>query len=258
MSEPRASTLDRFRLDRKVAVVTGGSRGIGRAIARSFAEAGATVVIASRNAAHVMATAEEIHREHREAYGIPCDVSDPKALDHLFERVAEMCGGTDVFVHAAGVSSVGFAQDAPRDELQRMLDVHYLAGVRGAQLACAQMRERGGGSIVLVSSVWGLGGATASLAYGSAKAALAHAVKVMGIEWARYGVRANALAPGFVDTDMTDEMDAKTRDKLVARVPMRRMASPDEMAGPALFLASGASSYMTGQVLVADGGERAR
>ena len=121
-------------------------------------------------------------------------------------------------------------------------DVHYRAGVYASQRAREKMAEREGGAILLVSSVWGLGGQAASLAYGAAKAALAHSVKVMAIEWARYGIRVNGLAPGLVDTDMTSEMDDGTRDRLLKKIPMRRGAHPDEMAGPAVFLCGPAAS----------------
>jgi 3-oxoacyl-[acyl-carrier protein] reductase len=109
-----------------------------------------------------------------------------------------------------------------------------------------------------VTSVWGLGGASGTLAYGVAKAGLAHAVKVLALEWTAKKVRVNGLAPGLVTTDMTAELPERAKDKLVSRIPMRRPATPEEMAGPALFLVSDAASYVTGQVLVADGGERAR
>lgn len=249
---------ERFRLDRKVAVVTGGSRGIGRAAVHALAEAGAVVVIASRDEARCMAAAKEIEREGREAYAVPCDVAREDDLVRLFDRVKSMCGGTDVLVHAAGLSSVALAEKTARAELERMMQVHYLSGVRASQLAAAHMRERGGGSIVLTSSVWALGAATASLAYGSAKAALAHAAKVLALEWARHHIRVNAVAPGLVETDMTSELDDRARAKLLDRIPMRRMGTPEELAGPIVFLASPAASYLTGHVLVVDGGERAR
>ena len=239
-----------FRLDGKRAVITGASRGIGRAIAETFAEAGAEVVVSSRSQAACEEVASSIGGS-----AIACDVADPAAVDALFDRVGEM-GGTDVFVANAGLSSSAFAHDVDRAELQRMMDVHFLGAIQGAQRAAKQMSE--GGAVLFVSSIWGLGGQPSALAYGCAKAALAHAVKTLAIEWAREGIRVNGLAPGFVDTAMTEELDPAVKAKLLKRVPMRRDARPEEMAGPALFLCSDASSYVTGHILVADGGERAR
>jgi NAD(P)-dependent dehydrogenase (short-subunit alcohol dehydrogenase family) len=162
-----------------------------------------------------------------------------------------------VLVHAAGASSVGFAADTPTAELERMMRLHYVAAVRAAQLARERMLGRGG-AVLFVSSVWGLGGQPASLAYGAAKAALAQAVKVLAIEWARDGIRVNGLAPGLVETAMTEAMSPDVHAKLVSRIPMRRAATPEEMSGAALLLCSDAASYLTGQTIVVDGGERAR
>lgn len=239
-----------FRLDGKRAVVTGASRGIGRVIAEAFAKAGAHVVVSSRNEEACKRVADPIG-----GHAIACDVSDPAAVDALFDRV-DVLGGTDVFVANAGLSSSGFAHDVDRAELQRMMDVHFLGAIQGAQRAAKQMKD--GGAVLFVSSIWGLGGQPSALAYGCAKAALAHAVKTLAIEWARDGIRVNGLAPGFVDTAMTEELDPAVKAKLLGRVPMRRDARPEEMAGPALFLCSDAASYVTGHILVADGGERAR
>lgn len=244
--------MTRGVLDGKRAVVTGGSRGIGRAIAGALAEAGAHVVVSSRDAAACAAAAGPLGGE-----GFPCDVADLGQVDALFDRVDEL-GGCDVFVSAAGLASSAPAAEVSATELRRMMDVHFVGATHGAQRAAAQMRARGGGAILLVTSVWGLGGQPATLAYGAAKAALAHAVKVLAIEWARDGIRVNGLAPGFVDTDMTADLPPTLRQKLLSRVPLRRAARPEEMAGPALFLCSEAASYVTGHVLVADGGERAR
>lgn len=243
-----------FRLDDKLAVVTGGSRGIGRAIAQVFRDAGARVVVCSRNLGSCEAAAKELGGG---AVGLRCDVADPKSVDALFDAVAEL-GGADVFVHNAGLATSSKSFETPRGELQQMLDVHFLGGIQGAQRAAVQMQAKGGGAILLITSIWGIGGNPSSLAYGTAKAALAHAVKTLSIEWARHGIRVNGLAPGFVATDMTAQMDDAVKAKLVKKVPMRRYASPDEMGHPALFLCSEAASYVTGHVLVADGGERAR
>jgi len=248
----------RFRLDDKVAVVTGGSRGIGRAIALALADAGAHVVVASRNGTTCVEVAGEIAHRGVRGLGVACDVMDETSIVHLFDEVAAELGGADIFVHAAGVAGGTLASDTTRDELSQMLDIHLLGGITAAQRAGMQMEARGGGSILLVTSVWGLGAATGTLAYGVAKAGLAHTVKVLALEWARKNIRVNGLAPGLVDTDMTAELPDKAKDKMLARIPLRRAATPDEMAGPALFLLSDAASYVTGQVLVADGGERTR
>jgi gluconate 5-dehydrogenase len=247
-----------FGLQGKVAVVTGGSRGIGRAIALGLAQAGAHVAVASRNEDSCRQVAEQAQAHGVRAVGIGCDTSREQDIASMFERVRSELGDTDILVYSAGVTSVQIAKEASRDELQRMLDVHYLGGITAAQHAAAQMSRKGGGSMVMVTSVWGLGGATAQLSYGGAKAALAQAVRVLAVEWARDGIRVNGLAPGLVDTDMTSELSEGAWEKLVKRIPMRRAAQPSEMAGPALLLCSDAATYMTGQILVADGGERAR
>ena len=249
---------ERFRLDGKVAVVTGGSRGIGRAIALALAQQGADVVVASRDVSRCVETAGELAHLGVRGLGVCTDVSKEEDVESLFGRVADELGGCDVFVHCAGRAVGTPSLDVPREELQQMLDLHLLGGIAGAQRAARQMEQRGGGAILLVTSVWGLGGASATLSYGVAKAGLAHTVKVLAVEWARHGIRVNGLAPGPVETDMTAELSDAARDKLVARCPMRRMATPEEMAGPAVFLCSEAASYVSGHVLVADGGERAR
>lgn len=247
------SALDAFRLDGRVAVVTGGSRGIGRAVAEALRDAGADVWVTSRSA-------ESAH-ERAEAIGVRgagCDVTDAAQVAALFEAVAAESGGTDVLVCAAGLSSAAKAADVSLAEMRRMHELHVLGSLTCAQAAHPQMKARGGGAVLLVTSVWGLGGQPGTLPYGVAKAGLAHAVKVMALEWARDGIRVNGLAPGFVETAMTAEVAPAIKEKLIGRVPMRRGARPEEMAGPALLLCSDAASYVTGQILAADGGERAR
>lgn len=252
--------FDRFRVDGRIAVVTGGSRGIGRAISIGLAEAGADVVVASRDMARTLETAREVAHLGRRGIGIACDVADPASVESLFARVADELGGVDLFVHCAGVARMGAALTLDREMLAGMMDIHYFGGVRAAQLAAQQMMGRGGGAMLFVTSIWGLGGQPYALAYGGAKAALANAVKTLAIEWAKHGIRVNGLAPGLVETDMT--ADVRGSDELHARmlksIPLRRGAAADEMAGPALFLLSDAASYVTGEILVADGGTRAR
>jgi 3-oxoacyl-[acyl-carrier protein] reductase len=248
----------RFRLDDKVAVVTGGSRGIGRAIALALADAGAHVVIASRNGTACVEVAGEIAHRGVRGLGLSCDVTEEDSIVHLFDQIAAELGGTDLFVHAAGIASGGLASDTTRGEIETMLDIHLLGGITASQRAGMQMEARGGGAMVLVTSIWGLGAATGTLAYGVAKAGLAHAVKVLALEWARKKIRVNGLAPGLVDTDMTADLSEAARNKMIGRIPLGRPAQPEELAGPALFLLSDAASYVTGEVLVVDGGERSR
>lgn len=240
----------------KVAVVTGGTRGIGRAIANGLASRGARVIVASRDAATVDKAARQLVRDFGYGKGIACDVSKPAALDALF-AAAKAEGGVDCLVHCAGLSSVVAAESASRQELMKMADVHYLAAVDLAQRSYHQMVGKGG-SILFISSIWSLGGQPASIAYGAAKAAMNQAMRVMAVEWARHDIRVNALAPGHVKTDMTKQIPKDVADKLIKRVPMRRMAEAEEMVEPALFLLGKGASYITGQILAVDGGERAR
>lgn len=247
-----ASTGSHGRLDDKLAVVTGASRGIGLAIARGLADRGARVIVSSRDPESCARAATDLG-----GVGVTCDVADDAQVRALFDAVAQH-GGADVFVSCAGLGGGRLAAKTDRAELQTMLDVHYLGAMTGARLAAEQMRAKGGGAMLFVTSIWGLGGASGTLAYGAAKAALAHSVKVLALEWARDGIRVNGLAPGYVATDMTADLPDAARDKMLSRIPLRRAARPEEMAGPACFLCSDDASYVTGHVLVADGGERAR
>lgn len=242
----------------RVAVVTGGSRGIGRAIALGLADAGADVVVASRDGDACAEVAREVEARGRRGHGISCDVSREGDLAALFDEADEAAGRCDVLVCSAGVSSAGWAREVPREELVRMMNVHFLGASAAAQRAAERMAPAGRGAILLVTSIWGMRASPMQLAYGAAKAALAQAVRVLSVEWARDGIRVNGLAPGLVETDMTAALPEDAKGKLIRRIPMRRAAGPEEMVGPAVFLCSDAASYVTGHVLVADGGETAR
>lgn len=242
-----------FSLEGKRALVTGGTRGIGLAIAEAFCRSGASTTISSRSASSCEQAQTHLEAQGLSVKAVPCDVANESAVETLFANLDSL----DVLVHCAGVASAEFAAQSSRNERTKLMDVHYHGGVACASHAHARMKGHGG-SIILVGSVWGLGGASGTLAYGSAKAALLHAVKVMAIEWARDEIRVNALVPGYVDTDMTQDVPESAKQKMVSRIPLRRPARPEELAGPAVFLASDAASYVTGHALVVDGGERAR
>lgn len=249
--------MDHFDFKNKQVVITGGTQGIGLAIATAFANSGASVVVSSRREGKCKDAAATLNGSgHR---GIACDVAKDAEVEALFDQVASGdTKGCDVFIHCAGVSSSKWAKSVGTDEMRKMNDIHYVGGVHCGQRAASLMREGTGGAMVMISSVWGFGASPTTIAYGSAKAALTHAVKVMALEWARDGIRVNGLAPGFVATEMTENLPVATKEKLVSKIPLKRAATPAEMAGPALFLCSASASYVTGQTLIVDGGERTR
>lgn len=255
---PAMYSLD---LTGKRALVTGGSRGIGKAIAAALAQAGADVVVSSRDQASCARTAEEIARgSGRRAVAIACDVAQESAVARLFDEIARAdMGPVDVAVTCAGVAELTPSMSLERAQFQRMLDVHLLGSFDVARRAAQGMVGRGG-AILLCSSIWGLGAQRMAAAYGASKAALCSLARTLAVEWAPMQIRVNAIAPGLIETDMTAPLldDPTMRDKMIKSVPMRRTGTPDEVAGAAVFLCSPAGSYCTGEVLVVDGGVRAR
>lgn len=251
-----SETKDLFRVDGEVALVTGGSRGIGRAIALALARSGADVAVVSRDAARCEQVASEARAAGRKAVGYGLDLSVEASVVEAFERCDRDLGPTTIVVHCAGVGWGGPAIDMPRAAMQSMIDLHLLAGMTAAQQGAKRMAPRGGGAVLFVTSIWGLGGQRMMAAYGAAKGGVVNLTRTLAVEWARQGIRVNALAPGLIETDMTAPLleDAGTRATMVRSVPMGRVGTPDEMAGPALFLCSRAASYVTGHILVADGG----
>jgi NAD(P)-dependent dehydrogenase (short-subunit alcohol dehydrogenase family) len=253
-----ADPTARFRLDGKVAVVTGASSGLGVGFAETLAAAGARVVLAARRAERLAELAERLERAGAEALAVPCDVSLESDVDHLVERTAARFGRADVLVNNAGAGSIVPAEDESLETWRRVLDV-TLTGV----FLCAQrfgrgMLEAGSGSIVNVASVLGLVAAAQikQASYCAAKGGVVNLTRELAGQWARRGVRVNALAPGWFESEMTAEMfsDPRSMAWLRSRDPMGRPGRGDELAGPLLFLASDASSYVTGQVLAVDGG----
>jgi len=241
------------------AVVTGGSRGIGRAVALAYARHGADVCIASRDLEKCRAVAAEIDSVGRRSLAVSCDVSKSDDVRALFDRVAEWGGCHHLFA-GAGQGGVSPSASLERADLQYMLDMHLLGAFECAKLAAAQMDAAGGGSITFVSSIWGLGAQRMAVPYGASKAAVAHMTKILAVEWAPRKIRVNALAPGLIATDMTAMImgDPGLKDRMLKSIPMRREGTPDEVSGAAVYLASPEASYTTGHVLVVDGGVRAR
>jgi NAD(P)-dependent dehydrogenase (short-subunit alcohol dehydrogenase family) len=244
-------------LDGRIALVTGASRGIGRAIAETFAAAGADVALLARDAATLGEVAARVERAGRRALVLPCDVTDAEAVGAAVARTLDELGSVDVLVNNAGGNSFSMPLSGMRfSGWEKTMRLNLDSVVHVSQAVLPHMLERRTGVIVNVSSVAGLQGAPLMSHYAAAKAALISLTQSLALETAWAGLRVNALVPGWIETDLTgflrtsDDAEAAA----LARVPMARWGTVEEIAQPALFLASDASSFMTGQVLVVDGG----
>jgi NAD(P)-dependent dehydrogenase (short-subunit alcohol dehydrogenase family) len=244
--------LDAFRLDGAVAIVTGASSGLGVACARALAEAGADVVIAGRRAGQLAQTAATLKAAGHRAFPVTCDVSRPGDCRTLAETAARL-GDVRVLVNNAGIASAVPASRETPEQFRLVMDTNLMGSYWMAQATAAVMHR---GSIVNISSVLGL--ITAGLpqaAYATSKAGLLGLTRDLAAQWGgRKNIRVNAVAPGYFPTEMTHGYPAGYTDHLVARLPLPRAGTPDEFAAAVLFLASPASSYITGATLVVDGG----
>lgn len=250
-------TAASFDMSGKVALITGSSRGIGRAIAEAFAEAGATVVISSRNQDACDQVASTIRSHGAEAVAIACNVSDRDAINSLVSGVADRVGPIDVLVGNAATNPYF----GPLLEIEdRAWDKVMVTNVRSNLWLCQRvipvMADRGGGAVILVSSIAAFKGDSALGAYAVSKAAEIQLVRSLAVEWGPSGVRVNAIAPGLVRTEFARELweDDGRRKARERATPLRRIGEPGDIAGAAVFLASGAAAYVTGQCIVVDGG----
>ncbi|MEP0547922.1 MAG: glucose 1-dehydrogenase [Rhodothermales bacterium] len=252
-----SSIAQRFRLDGKIAVVTGASKGIGEAIARGLAEFGAHVVVSSRKQDAVDAVAESIRTDGYEASALACHMGDVEAIHAFVDRVVDERGGIDIVVNnAAANPAFGPVEDTDGDAFDKIFDVNLRGPFELCKRALPSMRARGGGSIVNIASIGGLNPERGIGMYSVSKAALINLTQTFAKEWGPDGVRANAICPGFIQTKFSRVMweNDALLGKLERRLPLGRIGQAEEMAGLAVFLASDAASYCTGGVYLADGG----
>jgi NAD(P)-dependent dehydrogenase (short-subunit alcohol dehydrogenase family) len=243
--------LDAFRLDEKVAVVTGGNRGLGGAFARALREAGARVAIAARDTERTARVAADL-----QALPVAVDVTDPDSVQAMVERVTAELGPIDVLVNNAGACFHRPALEVPADEWRQVWDVNVDGLWHCSRIVGAGMVERRSGVIVNVGSISALivNRPQMQPAYNASKAAVHQLTKSLAAEWAPYGVRVNALAPGYVKTEMAPVDRPEFRRHWIEDAPMQRYATPEELGPSIVYLASDASSFMTGSVHVVDGG----
>jgi dehydrogenase/reductase SDR family member 4 len=245
-------------LSGKVAVVTGSSRGIGRATVEAYSKAGAKVVVSSRSADACEPVAAMLRERGGDAIAIPCHVGRKEQLEALVQKTLEKYGQIDVLVCNAATNPVygpmSSVSDAAFDKVMAT-NVHSVFSL--CNMVIPGMAQRKKGSVILMSSIAGLRGSLTIGCYGISKAAEAALTRNLALEWGPSNIRVNAIAPGLIQTDFAKALieDPERRAQVEKRTPLRRIGQPEEIAGVALFLASDLSSYITGQVVVADGGD---
>lgn len=246
-----------LRLDGRIAIVTGSSMGIGKAIARTYGQAGARVVVNSRDEGRARATAGELAAEGIEALPVAADIARPADIARLFAAVDERLGPVDILVNNAGASMIARSEELSLADWQYTLDLNLTGPFLCAQEAARRMLHHGRGVIINISSILGEGGLPMRAAYCATKHGLNGLTKVLAVEWARRGIRVHAINPAYIDTPMDtgDQVSGDyTRADIERRTPLGRYGTAEEVARAALFLASDASSYMTGSRVDVDGG----
>ncbi|MGZ0188244.1 MAG: SDR family NAD(P)-dependent oxidoreductase [Alphaproteobacteria bacterium] len=249
-------TNNLFRLDGRAALVTGASRGLGRRFAIALAAAGAHVALAARDEERLAAVAAEITAAGGTAAPVVMDVTDRASVTAGVASAESLYGPLRAVINNSGIAITKRLLDVTADEWDPVIDVNLTGAWMVAQAAAKAMVAHGnGGSIVNISSILGQRTNPGVIAYNAAKAGLDHVTREMAAELAKHGVRVNALAPGYIETDMNRAYwDTPPGKALMSRVPMQRLGQEADLDGPAVFLASDASSYMTGQIIGLDGG----
>jgi NAD(P)-dependent dehydrogenase (short-subunit alcohol dehydrogenase family) len=250
--------MDRFNLHGKTAIVTGGSRGIGKAIALGFGDSGAKVVVAARKVHLLEEVAEEIRATGGEALAVKCDLSNDNELHNLIDKTVQRFERIDILVNNAGISPfLVKSEEVTKEMFEEVIQVNLLAPFLLCREAGKIMMKNNSGRIINIASVGGMVGFQRQIAYSATKGALIQMTKVLAIEWSqKYNITVNAIAPGYLVTDLTDGVRAskKISENLLQRTPMRRFGETDEIVTAALYLASEYSSYTTGTTLTVDGG----
>ncbi|KGX91290.1 gluconate 2-dehydrogenase [Pontibacillus halophilus JSM 076056 = DSM 19796] len=253
--------LKLFELTGKTAIVTGGGRGLGRQIAEGFAEAGANVVVCSRKQETCEEVAKDLAQMGVQTLGLACDVTKEEDVLQVVQTTKETFGSIDILVNNSGATWGAPALEMPREAWDKVMTVNVTGTFLMSQQVGKVMVDQGHGKIINISSVAGLGGADArfmdTVGYNASKGAVITLTKDLAVKWGPHNIQVNALAPGFFPTKMSKVVLEHGGDFILDRTPLNRFGSEDDLKGAALFLASRASDYVTGDVLVVDGGMHA-
>ena len=243
-----------YSLEGKVALVTGAAYGIGFAMAEALAQAGAKIAFNCRSEEHLQKALEEYRAKGIEAKGYICDVRDEKAVAEMIRSIEQELGAVDILVNNAGITRDGLLMKMSEEDFSKVIDVNLKGAFHTIRHASRYFLKQRSGSIINISSVSGVSGNAGQANYSAAKAGLIGLTKSVAKELGSRGIRVNAVAPGFIETDMTDAMPESAKEAIKGQITMGRIGSPDDIAGVVAFLASDASSYVTGQTIAVDGG----
>ncbi len=261
MGEYRMNVMDLFKLDGKTAIVTGGGRGLGAQIAEGFAEAGANVVLCSRKVEACEEMAEKLKQHGVRTLALECDVTKPEDVERVVRKTLEEFGTIDILVNNSGATWGASVLEMPLDAWRKVLDVNITGTFLMSQAAGEAMVKQGSGKIINIASVAGLGGIDPRLmdtiGYNTSKGAVITFTKDLAAKWGQHNINVNALAPGFFPTKMSRGLIEKGGNELLNLTPLNRFGTDEDLKGAALFLASKASDYVTGDVIIVDGGMHA-
>jgi NAD(P)-dependent dehydrogenase (short-subunit alcohol dehydrogenase family) len=252
----KVMSSDLFSLNGKIAVVTGGTSGIGRALSLGLAQAGADVIATARRQQQVEDTAAAIEALGRKTLRVTSDVSDRSSIEQVLTAVLDRFGKTDILVNCAGIIKRSPTLDFPEEEWTNIINTNLTGTLRACQVFGRHMLERGYGRIVNIASLNSFVSLSEVAAYAASKAGVASLTRSLAVEWSKRGVTVNAVAPGVFRTDLNANLlDSTPRgQELLMRTPMGRFGKTEELIGATVFLASDSSSFITGQVIVVDGG----
>lgn len=253
--------MDLFKLEGKTAIVTGGGRGLGAQIAEGFAEAGANVVVCSRKLEACQEFSEQLKLKGVKSLALACDVTNPEDVKNVIQKTLEQFGSIDILVNNSGASWGAPVVDMPLEAWEKVMAVNVTGTFLMSREVGQHMIEQGSGKIINISSVAGLGGIDPTLmdtiGYNTSKGAVITFTKDLAAKWGQYNINVNALAPGFFPTKMSKVVIEQGGEKFLERTPLNRFGNEEDLKGAALFLASKASDYITGDVIIVDGGMHA-